>query len=167
MKPKEEFFAMYKDEYMTQKYDNNNLIFYAVRNSDKEARYAIVNFLLDNGSTVNIEAKDKRTLLHTILEHRDHDIDQTTHICKRLIEAGVDINQLDSKNRLALSELLNLKFSDEDLEELYDLWFSQPIVDVLTKNAWGYSPLDLARKLPFRKTLVKMMEEHIDLIAAE
>ena len=53
-----------------------------------------------------------------------------------------------------------VKYTDEELMPLYDLWFSQPAVDINTKNAWGVSPLELAQKLPFRKKLVEMMLEN-------
>ena len=163
LKTKEQFFKMYNGEYINQKYENNNLLYYASRNTDKEARYDIMNFLLDKGLTVDIETDNCITLLHIVLGHVDHDIKQTTYLCKKLIERGVDINQLDVKNRLAIQYIINLKFSDEELNELYELWFMQPTVDILTKNDWGVSPIELAKKLPYRKKLVDIMEKYISL----
>ena len=35
------------------------------------------------------------------------------------------------------------------------------IFDVTTKNAWGYSPLELAEKDPLRADLVRRMRERL------
>ena len=38
---------------------------------------------------------------------------------KKLIDKGVNINQLDEKERVPLQYLINLKHTDEELEPLY------------------------------------------------
>lgn len=158
LKSKDEFFSRYDKKYLNEMYDGLSLIQYAVGNVDAESRYAITNFLLDEGADATVIDKRRLTMLHRLCSHIDHDIQQTTDLCQRLINLGVDINQLDDKNRLAIQYIINFsKFSDKELAPLYDVWFAQGKVDVTTKNDWGVSPLELAKKMPFRKELVKRM----------
>lgn len=56
---------------------------------------------------------------------------------KKLIDKGVNINQLDEKERVPLQYLINLKYTDEELEPLYQIWFAQNSILVNHKNAWG------------------------------
>lgn len=42
---------------------------------------------------------------------------------------------------------------------LYDLLFTQCRLDLSIKNAWGYTPIDLAQKLPYRADLLRRMTE--------
>ena len=117
--------------------------------------------MIDEGADVHVLGRDKNSLLHVLLGHVKHDLPNEVALCKRLIEMGVDINILNNKNVLAIQWLMNMKYSDEKLKPLYDLWFAQDYVDVTTKNAWGYSPLELAEKDPLRADLVRRMRERL------
>jgi hypothetical protein len=57
---------------------------------------------------------------------------------------GVNINQLDEKGRVPLQYLINLKYSDEELKPIYQIWFAQKSILVNHKNAWGKTPLEIA-----------------------
>ena len=90
----------------------------------------------------------------------NHNIKQTAELCQRLIKNGVDINQLDKKDRLPLQYVVNMKYTDEELEPLYQIWFSQNNVLVNHKNAWGKTPLEIAEKMPYRASLLERMKKY-------
>lgn len=158
MKTKDEFFEHYNKSFIHEIYDGKTLLQYAMGNTDINSRYDIANRLIDDGANVNVIDEDNQSLLHILCAHIEHDIKKTSELSKRLITLGVDINKLDNKNRVALQYIINMvKFSDEELKPMYDIWFSQPNVEVNIKNAWGVSPLELAKKFPYRKDLVERM----------
>ena len=159
MKTFDEFKELYDKKYLNESDDEKALIFYAAGNTKIQERYRLVNYLIDEGANVHILDKYGDSLLHVLLGHVQHDLPSEVALCRRLIEMGVDINILNNKNVLAIQWLMNMKYSDEKLKPLYDLWFAQDYVDVTTKNAWGYSPLELAEKDPLRTDLVRRMRE--------
>ncbi len=161
MKTFDEFQELYDKKYLNEPDDGKTLIFYAAGNTKIEERYRLVNYLIDEGADVHTLGWDKDSLLHVLLGHVLHDLPSEEALCRRLIEMGVDINILNNKNVLAIQWLINMKYSDEKLKPLYDLWFEQDYVDVTTKNAWGYSPLELAEKNPLRADLVRRMRERL------
>lgn len=87
-----------------------------------------------------------------------HDLKQTEKICKRIIEGGANINQLDEKERVPLQYLINMKYTDEELEPLYKLWFSSNNIIVNHKNAWGKTPLEIAEKMPYRAKFIESIK---------
>lgn len=161
MKTFDEFKELYDKKYLNEIDDEKALIFYAAGNTKIQERYRLVNYLIDEGANVHILDKYGDSLLHVLLGHVQHDLPSEVALCRRLIEMGVDINILNNKNVLAIQWLMNMKYSDEKLKPLYDLWFAQDYVDVTTKNAWGYSPLELAEKDPLRADLVRRMRERL------
>ena len=161
MKTFDEFKELYDKKYLNESDDEKTLIFYAAGNTKIQERYRLVNYLIDEGANVHILDKYGDSLLHVLLGHVQHDLPSEVALCRRLIEMGVDINILNNKNVLAIQWLMNMKYSDEKLKPLYDLWFAQDYVDVTTKNAWGYSPLELAEKDPLRADLVRRMRERL------
>ena len=87
-------------------------------------------------------------------------MEQTVELTQILIEAGVDINQLDSKHRVAIQHLISHpKFTDEDFTPLYDVIFQNCTLELDTKNDWGYTPIELAQKDPYRADLLRRMTE--------
>ena len=51
-----------------------------------------------------------------------------------------------------------MKFTDEELEPLYKIWFAQKNILVNYKNAWGKTPLEIAAQMPYRKKLVERLK---------
>lgn len=134
------------------------LIFCAMSNQTPENRYDIVKFLINEGVELKISNAESKTLFHILFSRPKHNLEQTIELTEILIKAGVNINQLDAKNRMAIQHLINLpKFSDEELTPLYDLIFEQCSLEVSIKNDWGYTPLEIAQKLPYRTELLKRM----------
>ena len=154
------FMALYEDGDENKEFDGKSLLFYSSANSDLESRYSITNFLLDKGADVLALNEHKENLLHILLSRTNHDLLQTISLCKRLVDAGVSINQFDDKNRVPLQYLINMKYTDDQLEPLYDIWFSQPTICMDVPNAWGKTPIQLAEQLPYRKNLLKRMKEY-------
>ncbi|ERI10253.1 hypothetical protein HMPREF0083_01653 [Aneurinibacillus aneurinilyticus ATCC 12856] len=161
LKRSEEFFAAFQEGDQLKYFDGISLIFYAVSNKDLESRYKISNFLLDKGVDVTSLNQDHESILHVLLSQVKNDIIQVTNLCGRLISMGADINILDNNNRVALKYILNMKYADEELKPIYDLWFSQENVSLTTKDKWGMTPIEFAKKLPYRKDIVERMELYV------
>lgn len=160
LKKYDEFILNYNEGDEKKLYRGKSLLFYSTSNNEPESRYLITKFLLNKGAEVNVINECNENLLHVLLSRINHNIKQTAELCKILIDKGVNINQLDEKGRVPLQYLINLKYSDEELEVLYELWFTQKNVLVNHKNAWGKSPLELAEKMPFRASVVERMKKY-------
>lgn len=156
LKKYDDFAAVYKDGDETKLYNEKNLLFYSLSNNVPEERYRISMFLLDKGADVCGVNECSENLLHILLSRIKHDLPQTVELCRILIERGADINQLDEKGRVPLQYIINMKYMDEELVELYKLWFSHGNVLVTHKNTWGKTPLELMEILPYRKKLLEI-----------
>lgn len=134
------------------------LIFCAMSNQTPENRYDIVKFLISEGAELKGTNAENETLFHILFSRPKHNIEQTRELTELLINAGVDINQLDTKNRVALQYLISQpKISDEDFAPLYDMIFERCNLELSNKNDWGYTPIELAQKVPYRAELLKRM----------
>ena len=139
MKKYDEFISCYNEGDEKKLYKGKSLLFYSLSNNDAESRYLITDFLLNKGAETNVINECGENLLHILLSRTNHNIKQTAELCQRLIKNGVDINQL---------------------EPLYQIWFSQNNVLVNHKNAWGKTPLEIAEKMPYRASLLERMKEY-------
>lgn len=160
MKKYDEFISCYNEGDEKKLYKGKSLLFYSLSNNDAESRYLITDFLLNKGAETNVINECGENLLHILLSRTNHNIKQTAELCQRLIKNGVDINQLDKKDRLPLQYVVNMKYPDEELEPLYQIWFSQNNVLVNHKNAWGKTPLEIAEKMPYRASLLERMKKY-------
>ena len=136
------------------------IIFCAMANQTPQNRYDIVSFLIDEGADLNGINEEGETLFHILFSRPKHIMEQTVELTRILIDEGVDINQLDAKNRGAIQYLISHpKYTDEDFAPLYDVIFQKCTLELNIKNDWGYTPIELARKLPYRADLLKRMTE--------
>lgn len=161
LKSYEEFIAIFKegDEKLT--YNGKSLLFYSLSNNDTRNRYLISMFLLEKGMRTDEINECGETLLHVLLSRTKHDLVQTEEICKIIISRGVNINQFDEKGRVSFQYLINMKYTDEELEPLYQLWFSCGKIIFNHKNAWGKTPLEIAEQLPYRSKIVERMKKYV------
>ena len=151
------FVDNYKDGDELTLYKGKSLLFYAMSNNDTETRYKIVMFLLDKGMDACCLNEENETLLHILFSRVKHNIEETTKMCEILLQKGVDINHLDKKNRSAFQYVINMKYTDEILLDLYKVILSKSKVNISVKNDWGFSLLDLAEKLSYRSGLVEQL----------
>ena len=154
-----EFLQYFNEGDERKLYKNESLLFYSLANNDVESRFLISKFLLERCSDANLVNEDGENLLHILLSRTKHNVKQTTELCQEIIEKGGNINQLDNKNRVPLQYIIIMKYTDKDLEPLYELWFSQKSILVSQKNAWGKTPLQIAEQIPYRAHLVEKMKE--------
>ena len=56
--------------------------------------------------------------------------------------------------------VINMKYSDDDLDSLYKIWFSHGKVLVNHKNDWGKTPVEIIEQIPYRKKLLAYIEEN-------
>lgn len=156
---KEEFYKQYKHEDSRRAFSGGNLILYAVQNSNVEARYDICNFLLDEGADPCMKTPNNETVLHLLLSRTTHVLERTVDLCSRLLSMGVNPNALDKNNESAIINIINMKFTDEQLLPLYKVWFSYPQNCLNVPNCWGHTPIDLAKSRPYRAILLQRMSE--------
>ena len=136
------------------------VIFCAMANQTPQNRYDIVKFLIGEGANLNGTNEESETLFHILFSRPKHIMEQTVELTQIFIDAGVDINQLDAKHRVSIQHLISHpKFTDEDFAPLYDVIFQNCTLEVNVKNDWGYTPIELARKLPYRADLLRRMTE--------
>ena len=136
------------------------VIFCAMANQMPQNRYDIVKFLIGEGAELKGTNDESATLFHILFSRPKHIMEQTVELAQILIDAGLDINQLDEKHRVAIQYLINQpKFTDEDFAPLYDVIFQNCALEVNVKNNWGYTPIELAQKVPYRADLLKRMTE--------
>lgn len=157
LKGEKEFFNNFKEEDLNKEFSGSNLLFYLLTNHDLDSRYKISKFLINKGIDVLKLSRNRSTPLHYLLSQVQHNLPETIELCRLLIEKGVDINSLDCDNRVAFQYIINMRYSDEELRSLYDLWFSQPKFEFTIENRWGKSPLDLVKQMELRKTLLERM----------
>ena len=108
MKKYDEFISCYNEGDEKKLYKGKSLLFYSLSNNDAESRYLITDFLLNKGAETNVINECGENLLHILLSRTNHNIKQTAELCQRLIKNGVDINQLDKKDRLPLQYVVNM-----------------------------------------------------------
>lgn len=54
-----------------------------------------------------------------------------------------------------------MKYTDAELTPLYDLWFLQPYVELNIRDNWGLTPIEFAKKFPYRNEAVKRMIAYV------
>ncbi len=160
MKKYDEFISNYTEGDEKNIYKGKSLLFYSLSNNDTNSRYMISKFLLDKGIAVNDLNECNENLLHILLSRTNYDISQTAELCKILIDKGIDVNQLDEKDRVPLQYLIISKYTDEELEPIYQVLFSQNNILVSKKNAWGKTPIEIASQMPYRKSLLERLREY-------
>lgn len=155
----EQFKAAYDRQRLNETPEGgSSVIFCAMANQTPQNRYDIVKFLVGEGAVLTGVNSEGETLFHVLFSRPKHIIAQTAELTQLLIDAGADINRLDAKSRVAIQHLISQpKLTDEELAPVYDIIFRSCTLDVSTKNDWGYTPIELAQKLPYRADLLKRM----------
>jgi hypothetical protein len=163
LKRADEFFAAFTPGHAALLDDRGcSLIMSALGNTDLLSRYGISNAVLDAGCGIGALGVGGATVLHVLFGQVEHELKADTHLARRLIERGADINARDNAGRVPFFEVLNLKSVDGDLLPIYDLWFEQPAPDFTTKSKFGLSPIDAARKIPYRSGILARMESLVE-----
>jgi uncharacterized protein len=139
----------------------DQLLLSALSNSNARARYAIANFLLDEGARATAISPSGSGALVLALSARTHDLPRTVDVVARLLAIGADPNQRGGRGQTPSHYLPNLnKFTDADLASLYDLWFAQPGLRFDIPNKADKNAKELARNFPDRTDLVARMEAY-------
>ncbi len=161
LKPAGDFLSIFRPE-DAQKVDakGRGLLLQALANHDLPSRYSLGHFLLDQGAQITA-GDGEATVLHVLFGQVSHDIGEDARIARRLIDAGADINALDENRRVPFLEVLNMKYSDDDLNPIYDLWFEHADADFTSVSVHGVSPISFAKRLPFRAAVVDRMESYV------
>lgn len=161
LKSKEVFFEQYATGNNMQLFKGGNLLLYAIQNTNLESRYSICNFLLDVGSDLSVRTQYGDTALHLLLSRTNHSLEKTIALCSRLVDGGIDLNALNNKNESAITHLVNMKYTDEQLQPLYDILLGHSLSCLNSQSLCGKTPLDLARSRPYRRTLLTLLEDSI------
>jgi len=54
-----------------------------------------------------------------------------------------------------------MKYTDADLQPIYDIWFEHADADFTTESVHGLSRLGAAAKVPYRADVRRQMEEYV------
>lgn len=155
-----QFMEVYDQQRLHEVHGGSTILFDAMAHQSPQDRYDIVRFLIAQGAELTGTNGENETLFHILFSRPKHNMAQTVELTKLLIDAGADINQPDAKGRVALQHLISHpKLTERDLAPLYDLFFTRCRLDLSIKNAWGYTPIELAQKLPYRAELLRKMAE--------
>ena len=76
------------------------------------------------------------------------------------LKANINVNQLDNKERVPLQYVINLKYTDEELEPIYDILCNQDKLLVNHKNVWGKTPIELAEQMSYRKSILDKLRKY-------
>lgn len=155
-----EFAAAFAEGDQDAEFGGVPLIFLSLENGDPRARFDISSFLLERECKVLGENGRGQTALHVLLGQVKHDIAQTTELCRRLLDRGVDPAASDAQGVSATQCIVNLKYDDAELSELFDVWFAQSGLVFDRPNRAGFSPRDLARQRSYRAEMVRRMDEY-------
>ena len=151
-----QFMEVYDQQRLHEIHGGSTILFDAMAHQSPQDRYDIVRFLIAQGAELTGTNGENETPFHILFSRPKHNMELT----KLLIDAGADINQPDAKGRVALQHLISHpKLTDRDMAPLYDLLFTRCRLDLSIKNAWGYTPIELAQKLPYRAELLRRMTE--------
>lgn len=155
-----QFMEVYDQQRLHEVHGGSTILFDAMAHQSPQDRYDIVRFLIAQGAELTGTNGENETLFHILFSRPKHNMAQTVELTKLLIDAGADINQPDAKGRVALQHLISHpKLTDRDLAPLYGLLFTRCRLDLSIKNAWGFTPIELAQKLPYRAELLRKMAE--------
>jgi len=126
LKPVADFLATYRTGDATRvDAEGRGLLLMALQNKDLASRYAIADFLLDHGAPVETSGNNGATVLHVLFGQVSHDLARDENLARRLIDRGATINATDLDGRLPFVDVLAMKFTDDQLRPIYDLWFAQ------------------------------------------
>ena len=158
LKKYDDFISAYKTGDEEKFYNGKSLLFYSLSNNDPEERYRISMFLLKKEADVKGTNQCGENLFHVLLSRANHILSQTEELCEILTKKGVDINKIDNKGRVPLQYIITMKYTDDELERLYQIWFSHGKVLVNHKNDWGKSPVEIIEQMPYRKKLLEIIK---------
>ena len=155
-----QFMRVYDQRRLHEVHGGSTILFDAMAHQSPQDRYDIVRFLIAQGAELTGTNGENETLFHILFSRPKHNMAQTVELTELLIDAGADINQPDAKGRVALQYLISHpKLTDPHMTPLYDLLFTRCRLDLSIQNAWGYTPIELAQKLPYRAELLRRMTE--------
>ena len=139
----------------------SNILYDALRNNNDEARYKIAKFLINKGANIKSITKEGTTLFFPLFQRGGDDITGTTKLCKIFLEKGADITALYKPYKIVVFKNIFNYFVDEnEMIPLYKLIFSQPGLQLLTKDKWGLTALEFVKRRQ-KPIALKMMEDYI------
>lgn len=163
LKPAAEFITIAHGTDVTQAdATGESLLMASLSNTSLDARYASTQWLLDHGCPLGAPDSEGSSELHVLFGQVKHDIHADVVIAAQLIAIGADVNALSPRGGLVFCEVLRMKYLDEDLEPIYDLWFAQPgMLDFTTPSRHATTPLSIARAVPYRASILQRMEDYV------
>jgi len=124
----------------------DSLVMIAVGNSAPENRFAIANYLIDDGADVTwTDPRGKYSVLHVLVAQMVPKMSIATSDCDllvRLMDEGADVNQVATKWGTVIqclhAKTMNL-LSEEALVPVYDVVFARPDLDLFKTGSFGQS----------------------------
>ena len=138
---------MFRRRAVRKLYGGSSLVMWALGNNSMEDRYAMVDFLLEQGVVPGPPNPYGDGPLHVLFSRVDWDSARDARIAERLIEMGADINLRNDKGMVPLKELLLRKGTRAQMAPLYRPFLLAPDLDVTTPDRGGHDLVEAARLL--------------------
>lgn len=155
----DEFLQHYGDDEQDARRLGHPLLLAALGNPEPAERYRIAGYLVDQGARP-VANRAGFGPLHLAFARAWSDPEMLTDLVRRLLSAGADPDARTYDGRTPTHLLARLPVPDERAEGLYDLWFGNDTLDLVTPNAFGVDPVDLVRRIGGRPRLLRRMQEH-------
>lgn len=140
--------------------DGVPILLSALANTAAADRMKIARFLLGRGARADGRNNQGQTVFHVLFGQVAQDVAGLAALTEDLLAAGADPAAVDDKRVSALQWIINLKATDAELSDLFDVWFAEPGLRFDEPNRAGVSPRELAAKLPYRAELMRRMEQY-------
>lgn len=156
-----EFKRLYKgDINIIDEYTKLNLLQTVVcRGKNYKERLKIIDFLLKKGIDINyIETKNGMNALHLLYSSYIDDVDYIYKVTKKLIKKGINLNEKNKYGAIPLSYLISGKLDTEKIKPIFS-YLVEMGSDYNSKDNYGNSCLDYARRFSWRTGFVQMIED--------
>ncbi len=141
---------------------NLNLLQTVVCKEDRyNERREIINYLIQEGIDINrVGGKGKGNALHILFSSSNQIEDEyLIFVTKKLVSAGININQKDKFGAIPLSYLIAGKIDNKLVGKIF-IYLLDEGLDFSIKDKYDNSCLDYAKRFSWRADIVQLMEKY-------
>ena len=122
-------------------------------------RIDIISYLIKEGIDVNyVGGKDKGNALHILYSFNNFDEKYIVSATKKLVEAGIDVNQKNKFGAIPFTNLIAGKADNKLVKEMF-YYLHDAGMDCSIKDNYGNTCLDYAKRFSWRSDIVELMEK--------
>lgn len=139
---------------LTDEYSGQTLLELAALVADPAERYASVDRLIELGIDVPWASRGADGALNVLLGSNIQQLPGLLETVTTLLKAGADAGAVSRRGRIPTMELANLKFAEEDIVSIYDLWFARDDLNLRHKNKAKVDIEAMLEKLGYRPEML-------------